>query len=79
MNPYNFQEHIYDKSRLENMAFLRRVRALLDEHPGRTTVGEIGDSQNQLEIRAQYTSGNDMLHMACTFDYLGGILGSPFP
>ncbi|WP_374626109.1 alpha-glucosidase family protein [Devosia sp.] len=72
VNPYNFQEHVYDKSRPENLAFLRRVRSLLDEYPGTTSVGEIGDSQHQLEIMAQYTSGEDRLHMAYTFDYLGG-------
>jgi alpha-glucosidase len=72
VNPYNFQEHIYDKSRPENLAFLKRLRALMDEYPGRTTVGEIGDSQHQLEVMAQYTSGDDHLHMAYTFDYLGG-------
>ncbi|WP_248304917.1 alpha-glucosidase family protein [Devosia sp. FKR38] len=72
VNPYNFQEHVYDKSRPENLAFLKRLRALMDEYPGRTTVGEIGDSQHQLELMAQYTSGDDMLHMAYTFDYLGG-------
>jgi alpha-glucosidase len=72
VNPYNFQEHLYDKSRPENLKFLQRLRALMDEYPGKTTVGEIGDSQHQLEIMAQYTSGNDKLHMAYTFDYLGG-------
>ncbi|KKC35338.1 alpha-glucosidase [Devosia epidermidihirudinis] len=72
VNPYNFQEHLYDKSRPENLAFLKRLRALMDEYPGKTTVGEIGDSQHQLEIMAQYTSGDDHLHMAYTFDYLGG-------
>ena len=72
VNPYNFQEHIYDKSRPENLDFLKRLRALMDEYPGKTTVGEIGDSQHQLEIMAQYTSGDDHLHMAYTFDYLGG-------
>ena len=35
-------------------------------------MGEIGDSQHQLEVMAQYTSGTDKLHMAYTFDYLGG-------
>ena len=44
----------------------------MDEYPGTTTVGEIGDSQHQLEIMAQYTSGDDRLHMAYTFDFLGG-------
>jgi alpha-glucosidase len=72
VNPYNFQEHVYDKSRPENLAFLERLRALLDEYPGTTSVGEIGDSQHQLEVMAQYTSGTNRLHMAYTFDYLGG-------
>lgn len=72
VNPYNFQEHLYDKSRPENLDFLKRLRALLDEYPGTTSVGEIGDSQHQLEIMSQYTSGSDRLHMAYTFDYLGG-------
>jgi alpha-glucosidase len=72
VNPYNFQEHLYDKSRPENLAFLKRIRALLDEYPGTTSVGEIGDSQHQLELMAEYTSGGDKLHMAYTFDYLGG-------
>ncbi|SEP86456.1 alpha-glucosidase [Devosia sp. YR412] len=72
VNPYNFQEHLFDKSRPENLDFLKRLRAMMDEYPGTTTVGEIGDSQHQLEIMAQYTSGDDRLHMAYTFDYLGG-------
>lgn len=72
VNPYNFQEHLYDKSQPENLDFLRRLRALLDEFPGTTTVGEVGDSQRQIEIMAQYTSGHDKLHMAYTFDFLGG-------
>ncbi len=72
VNPYNFQEHLFDKSRPENLAFLARLRAMMNEYPGTTTVGEIGDSQHQLAIMAQYTSGDDRLHMAYTFDYLGG-------
>ncbi|WP_196259725.1 alpha-glucosidase family protein [Pelagibacterium limicola] len=72
VNPYNLQDHRYDKSQPENVAFLKRVRALLDEYPGSTSVGEIGDAQHQLEIMAEYTSGNGMLHMCYTFDFLGG-------
>lgn len=72
VNPYNFQEHIYDKSQPENLEFLKRLRALMDQYPGKTTVGEIGDSQHQLELMSAYTSGDDRLHMAYTFDYLGG-------
>jgi alpha-glucosidase len=76
VNPYNFQEHVYDKSRPENLEFLRRLRALMDEYPNTTTVGEIGDSQHQLQVMSDYTSGGDKLHMAYTFDYLGGFFSA---
>ncbi len=72
VNPYNLQDHIFDKSRPENLKFLTRIRELLDQFPGATSVGEIGDAQRQHELMAQYTSGNDRLHMAYTFDFLGG-------
>ena len=72
VNPYNFQEHLYDKTQPENLEFLERLRALLDEYPGTTTVGEIGDAQHQLEVMSAYTSGDKRLHMAYTFDFLGG-------
>jgi alpha-glucosidase len=72
VNPYNWQDHINDKSRPENIDFLKRLRALLDEYDHITTVGEIGDAQRQLDIMAAYTSGGDKLHMAYTFDFLGG-------
>jgi alpha-glucosidase len=77
VNPYNFQEHRYDKSQPENLAFLKRLRALLDEYPGTTSVGEIGDAQHQLKVMSEYTSGTDKLHMAYTFDFLGGRFSAP--
>ncbi|MEO6396366.1 MAG: alpha-glucosidase family protein [Devosia sp.] len=72
VNPYNFQEHLYDKSQPENLVFLGRLRRLMDEFGAKATVGEIGDAQHQLEIMAAYTTGADRLNMAYTFDYLGG-------
>jgi len=72
VNPYNLQEHLYDKSQPETAVFMERIRALLDEFPGTTSVGEIGDAQRQVEIMADYTSGDKRLHMAYTFDFLGG-------
>ena len=60
----------HDKSQPENLDFLQRLRALLDEYPARTTVGEVGDEQRSLEIMADYTSGGDKLHMCYTFDFL---------
>ncbi len=68
-NLYTRQLHIFDKSRPENIGFLRRIRSLLNEYPGSTTIGEIG-AVNSLELMAEYTSGGDRLHMAYSFDLL---------
>jgi alpha-glucosidase len=71
VNPYDMQEHRYGKSQPENVAFLKRIRKLLDEFPGTTTMGEIGDSHRGIELMEEYTAGRDKLHMAYTFDMLG--------
>ena len=70
VNPYNHQLHLHSKNQPENLEFLKRFRALLDEYPARTAVGEIGDSQMGLEIMGQYTSGDDHIHMCYSFDFL---------
>ena len=70
VNPYNFQDHIYDKSRPENLDFLRRFRAVLDEYPAAASVGEVGDSQRGLQVVAAYTGGGDKVHMCYAFDFL---------
>ena len=70
VNPYNFQEHLYDKNRPENLEFLRRFRAVLNEFPAIAAVGEVGDSQRGLEIVGEYTSGNDKMHMCYAFEFL---------
>jgi alpha-glucosidase len=70
VNPYDMQLHKYSKSRPENVAFLKRIRKLMDEFPGTTTVGEVGDSHRPVEIMAEYTSGGDKLHMCYSFAFL---------
>ena len=70
VNPYNHQLHVYDKNRPENLEFLKRFRALLDEYPGTTAVGEVGDAQIGLQIVADYTSGGDKMHMCYAFEFL---------
>jgi alpha-glucosidase len=70
VNPYNFQEHVYDKNRPENLEFLKRFRAVLEEFPAIAAVGEVGDSQRGLEIVGEYTSGNDKMHMCYAFEFL---------
>ena len=70
-NPYGMQNHLYDKTQPENIYFLKRFRALLDQYEGRATVGEVGDGARSLQTVAAYTSGGDKLHMCYTFDLLG--------
>jgi alpha-glucosidase len=77
VNPYNYQDHLYDKSQPDNIEFLKRFRALLDEYPATTAVGEVGDAQRGQQIMAQYTSGGDKLHMCYTFEFLSGGLPRP--
>ena len=70
-NPYGMQNHLHDKTQPENVSFLKRFRALLDQYEDRTTVGEVGDGARSLQTVAAYTSGGDKLHMCYTFDLLG--------
>ncbi len=76
VNPYNFQNHVYDKNRPENLDFLRRLRSLMDEYPAATSVGEVGEAQRGLEIQRDYTLGDDLLHMCYGFDFLSGVFPS---
>ncbi|MEM1377896.1 MAG: alpha-glucosidase [Pseudomonadota bacterium] len=69
VNPYNYQNHLYSKSQPENLEFLKRFRALLDEY-GAAAVGEVGDAQKGLELVAEYTKGEDRLQMCYSFDFL---------
>ena len=70
VNPYNYQEHLYDKSRPENLEFLKRLRAVMEEYPAVAAVGEVGDSQRGLEIVGEYTSGGDKMQMCYAFEFL---------
>jgi alpha-glucosidase len=69
-NPFSRQHHMQQMCRPDNLAFLKRLRSVMDEYPGSTTVGEIG-APHALDIMAAYTSDNDKLHMAYTFELLG--------
>lgn len=70
VNPYNYQRHLYSKNQPENLEFLKRFRAVLDEYPAATAVGEVGDAQYGLEILGQYTAGGDKVHMCYAFEFL---------
>ena len=69
VNPYNHQMHLFDKSRPENLEFLRKFRAVLAPY-GAAAVGEVGDSERGLQIMAEYTSGGDKVQMCYPFELL---------
>ncbi|WP_420860081.1 alpha-amylase family glycosyl hydrolase [Marivivens marinus] len=69
VNPYNHQEHLYDKNRPENFDFLRKLRAVMEPF-GAAAVGEVGDAQRGLEIMGQYTAGDDLMQMCYAFEFL---------
>jgi len=69
VNPYNFQEHIYDKNRPETLEFLRKLRGVMRQYNA-AAVGEVGDAQRGLEIMGDYTSGNDLVQMCYAFEFL---------
>jgi len=71
VNPYNHQEHLYDKNRPENIDFLRKLRALMEPF-GAAAVGEVGDAQRGLEILGEYTRGDDLMQMCYAFEFLSG-------
>ncbi|MCQ0987901.1 alpha-glucosidase family protein [Jiella marina] len=74
--PYNWQDHLHDKNRPENLTFLRELRALLDEYSA-MAVGEVGERIRGVELMAEYTAGTDKLHMCYAFDFLSGNMPAP--
>ncbi|WP_298499540.1 alpha-amylase family glycosyl hydrolase [uncultured Maritimibacter sp.] len=71
VNPYTWQNHLYDKSRPENLVFLRRLREVM-KHYNAAAVGEVGDDQRGLEILGEYTKGDDLMQMCYAFELLSG-------
>ncbi len=59
--PYTMQNHVYDKSRPENIDFLAKLRALMDKYDDVMTIGEIGDD-DPYKLAAEYTDGAKLLH-----------------
>src|SRR5690606_7518752 len=58
------------KSQPENLAFLRRMRARMEEFPAVAAVGEVGDAQRGMQIMGEYTRGDDLIHMCYAFEFL---------
>lgn len=76
-NPYSFQDHVFDKTRPENLAFLADMRRLTDGYDGRMLVGELGvDGPKVGETLAAYTEKGRRLHMSYVFELLTDVFSS---
>ncbi len=64
--PGLFQRHVEDRSRPEALAFLARLRTLMDSYGARMTVGEVYD-EPPLPRQKEYVAGRDRLHTAYGF------------
>ncbi len=67
-NPYAFQYHHHNNTQPENLAFVERIRALLNEYPGTTSLGEVS-SEDSVASMAEYV-GPERLHMSYSFELL---------
>ncbi|MEN3793013.1 alpha-glucosidase family protein [Fulvimarina sp. MAC3] len=73
---YNYQHHVHDRNRPENLDFLTEMRSVLDEY-GAVAVGEIGERTTGIELMGEYTSGGDKLQMCYAFEFLSGGIPAP--
>jgi alpha-glucosidase len=74
--PTRFQSHVFDRSRPEALAFLARLRAVMDGYEERMTVGEIVDEQ-PFARQQEYTAPPDRLDTAYTFHLLTASQATP--
>lgn len=68
LHPYGFQKHVYDQGQPETLAFLERIRSLLDRY-GAYSLAEVG-GHDALGLMGQYTQSN-RLHSAYSFSMMG--------
>lgn len=75
LRAFDRQEHVYDVNQPEMLDFLHELRSLLDSYPQCYAVGET--YLTPVENTVMYI-GDDLLHAAFTFDFLGSELYSPW-
>ncbi len=67
--PFDMQIKRFNQSHADIPAFLERIRAVIDEYPGRFTVAEVGGPTPLEEMKA-FTKGDTRLNSAYNFDFL---------
>jgi alpha-glucosidase len=74
--PVDFQQLLYNSDRPETLAFLERLRALLDRYEDRVAIGEIGGPDSAERSLGPYLEAG-RLHTAYSFRFL--LSGPPTP
>jgi alpha-glucosidase len=69
IKPYWLQRQIYNRSQPENLAFVSRLRAVMDRYSDRMAVAEIA-SDDPIGTMVAYTEGPDRYHTAYSFVFL---------
>lgn len=69
-SPVLMQRHQFNTDQPESLAFMERLRQLLDAYPDRFSVGELGGPEPVRAMQA-YTEGTRRLHTAYSFAFLG--------
>ncbi len=67
--PRNCQVHLYNSDQPETLDFVTQLRAQMDATGDTMTVGEL--APGSYGLMAEYTRGQDRLHTAYAFDFLG--------
>jgi alpha-glucosidase len=67
--PFDMQHKRYNQSHPDIVGFLERIRATIDEFPGRFTVAEVGGPEPLAEMKA-FTADGKRLDSAYNFDFL---------
>ncbi len=68
-NPAEMQYPIFSKNQPENLDFMERLRAVVDDYPDRVLIGEMGETHHPIRMMGDYTSGR-RLHQCYSFEMM---------
>ena len=69
-NPYGMQYHIFSKNQPENLLWMERIRRVMDDYRGTSTVGEMGEAHHAIAMMGQYTAPG-RLNQCYSFEMMG--------
>jgi alpha-glucosidase len=69
-NPYAMQYHLFSKNQPENLAWMERIRRVMDDYDDRATVGEMGENHHAIRMMRDYTQPG-RLNQCYSFELMG--------